>query len=81
MGVGGSGLHEPFAVSGANDGSDWQRQQRRWRAVIEQLITAIGDGDAAVDPKSPNECRYCDVWAVCRVFENIGMADKLDANG
>jgi probable DNA repair protein len=72
---------QSFVDSRYNDGRDWNRQQRHWRTVIEQLVTAIRDGEAAVDPKSPNECQYCDVSAVCRVFENTYMAYEEDADG
>ncbi len=72
---------QAFVDSSYNDGCDWDGQQRRWRTVIEQLVTAIGDGEAAVDPKSPNECQYCDVSAVCRVFESVSMAYEEDADG
>ncbi len=72
---------ETFAGSSYNDGRDWDGQQRRWRTVIERLVTAIRDGEAAVDPKSPNECQYCDVSALCRVFENVGTAYDEEPNG
>ena len=72
---------QAFVDSSYNDGRDWDGQQRRWRTVIEQLVTAIGAGEAAVDPKSPNECQYCDVSAVCRVFESVSMAYEEDADG
>jgi hypothetical protein len=71
---------QTFVDSDYNDGCDWDGQQRRWRAVIDRLVTAIRDGEAAVDPKSPSECQYCDVSVVCRVFETASVAYEEDAD-
>ncbi len=72
---------QSFTDSRYHGGRDWNGQQRRWRTVVEKLVAAISAGDAAVDPKSPRECEYCDVYAVCRVFENVSMAYGEDADG
>lgn len=70
-----------FVDSSYSDGLDWDGQRCRWRTIIQKLVTAIRDGEAAVDPKSPNQCRYCDVFAVCRVFESVGMAYDEETDG
>ncbi len=61
---------EAFAHSKFSDGRDWAGQRGRWREVVERLAAEFRDGNAEVDPRAPRDCRYCDVWAVCRVFES-----------
>ncbi|HET7570466.1 MAG TPA: PD-(D/E)XK nuclease family protein [Gammaproteobacteria bacterium] len=58
--------------------------QREWRVTLEQLAIDFRDGNARVDPKTPQTCRYCDLGPLCRVSEQstVGAAfgrDDIDS--
>jgi ATP-dependent helicase/DNAse subunit B len=40
-----------------------------WRDYIEQMATDFVAGRAAVDPRSPDTCKYCDLQSLCRIQE------------
>ncbi len=67
---------EAFDKSRYSGESDWNGQTRRWQGVLERLGGEFVAGDARVDPKRPQACRYCEVWAVCRVFEGSGTVER-----
>ncbi len=71
---------QPFAQSRYSDGHDWEGQRRRWRGVVDGLAAAFRAGRAEVDPRSPHDCRYCDVGALCRVFEDRASTPDDDAD-
>lgn len=48
---------------------DWDGLQQAWKRVLEQLAHSFTTGDAAVDPRDGNACRYCHLMSLCRVHE------------
>ena len=41
----------------------------QWKAILTQLAVSFRDGEAQVDPKDANTCRYCDLQTFCRIYE------------
>jgi hypothetical protein len=71
----------PARAPGATPEEAWEQQRRAWRAVLERLIGAFLDGDAALDPK-PGACRSCHVSAICRIRERTaGAAERSEGEG
>jgi ATP-dependent helicase/nuclease subunit B len=47
----------------------WEEQIKEWQNTLEHLGNQFYQGDAKVDPKDPETCRYCKLHALCRVNE------------
>ncbi len=48
---------------------DWQTLFTQWKATLTQLAIDFREGEAQVDPKDANTCRYCDLQTFCRIYE------------
>jgi probable DNA repair protein len=57
---------------------DWGGLMKEWYRVIESLVAGFGAGEAAVDPKSPQSCRECDLHAFCRIQELRPWSGEID---
>ncbi len=51
-----------------------------WRAVLTALGTAHRAGEAAVDPKSAESCRHCDLPGLCRIAEQQPWHEVQEPN-
>jgi len=40
-----------------------------WRSALDDLAAGYRKGEAPVDPRDTQTCRYCDAMPVCRIFE------------
>lgn len=49
--------------------TEWSALFDAWRDALTGLAQAFRRGDARVDPKGPDTCRYCDLHALCRIYE------------
>jgi len=47
----------------------WTALLSGWRDTLAGLAREIRAGDARVDPKTPQTCRYCEQHALCRIYE------------
>lgn len=47
----------------------WDEQIQKWRDTLEKLGDDFYRGDARVDPKNEETCQYCNLQALCRVYE------------
>lgn len=48
---------------------DWNKLFDYWHEILMRIATDFRNGNALVDPKNNNTCRYCDLHAFCRIFE------------
>ncbi len=49
----------------------WEQQVITWRNTLEKLGSDFANGHAEADPKMEIEtCRYCQLHALCRIYEN-----------
>lgn len=48
---------------------DFDQQMQAVRLELEQLAADFRRGHAAVDPRGPAACQYCDLQALCRIYE------------
>ena len=48
---------------------DWDELLQDWKERLGKLALEFMQGQARVDPESPNACRQCDLESICRVFE------------
>jgi probable DNA repair protein len=53
---------------------DWHALFDAWRDALNRLAQAFRRGDARVDPKGPDTCRYCDLHALCRIYERDALS-------
>ncbi|HET8551754.1 MAG TPA: PD-(D/E)XK nuclease family protein [Gammaproteobacteria bacterium] len=51
------------------DAEDLAALRGEWRVTLDRLAAAFGDGEARVDPKTPQTCRYCELGSLCRIAE------------
>ena len=51
------------------DIDDWKSLLSQWQDTLSQLASAFREGDARVDPKGVTTCQYCDLHALCRIYE------------
>lgn len=64
----------------AGQAPSWEALLAHWRATLARLARGFCEGDARVDPKSPQSCLYCDQHALCRIHETrSGAEDEDDA--
>ena len=56
----------------------WQDQLENWREILIQLANDFRNGEASVEPTT-TACRYCDLHALCRIYERIETFDELEA--
>ncbi len=49
--------------------SDWDTLFTQWKDTLNRLAINFREGDARVDPKNAGSCRYCDLHAFCRIYE------------
>nr|VFK20691.1 MAG: probable DNA repair protein [Candidatus Kentron sp. LPFa] len=55
---------------------DWDALRGEWHRILLSLAEAFARGDAAVDPKSPQEsCRNCDLPSLCRIHGILARED------
>ncbi|WP_291321061.1 PD-(D/E)XK nuclease family protein [Desulfonatronospira sp.] len=47
----------------------WDELLQDWKKSLEKLAQEFMQGQARVDPESPNACRQCDLESICRIFE------------
>ncbi len=53
-----------------HDGEELNTHLREWKRVVDQLGESFMRGDAAVDPKHPQQsCEFCKLHSLCRVGE------------
>lgn len=57
----------------------WPDLLEDWRRHLNTLGRQFLAGQAAVDPREPQVCRYCHLHALCRIHERVGLADAADA--
>jgi probable DNA repair protein len=55
----------------------WDELRQHWRQVLEGLAHAFRDGQALVDPRTPDECRNCHLPSLCRIHERDHRAGRL----
>jgi len=48
---------------------DWDDLMAKWRETLSALAHDFKQGHARVDPKSADSCKYCDLHALCRIYE------------
>jgi probable DNA repair protein len=48
---------------------DWVSLFAHWNDTLKHLAINFCEGDAMVDPKNADSCRYCDLHAFCRIYE------------
>ena len=51
----------------------WQEQLEEWREKLTGLARAFREGDATVAPRDQQACRYCDLHALCRIYEKADI--------
>ncbi len=54
----------------------WTSRLQEWRMVLEHLAEGFLAGNARVDPKNHNTCRYCDLHTLCRIHEFASAGDE-----
>ncbi len=47
----------------------WEDLLAAWKTIVNRLARAFLDGDARVDPKNAQACRFCDQHPLCRIHE------------
>ncbi len=53
----------------------WQDRFDHWRQVLTRLADEFQNGRAIVEPTT-TACRYCDLHALCRIYERVESADE-----
>ncbi|VFN00544.1 MAG: probable DNA repair protein [Candidatus Kentron sp. G] len=56
-------------IKAAKEFPGWYGLRDTWHRTLVSLAESFARGDARVDPKSPESCRYCDLHSFCRVRE------------
>lgn len=60
---------------------DWSTLFDNWRTALTQLAQNFRQGDARVDPKGPDTCRWCDLHSMCRIYERgTGYGERGTVN-
>ena len=67
--AGRDGLGPGITHSREVNATDWPTLKSQWRDSLDGLAREFLAGDATVAPKSATSCRYCRVWALCRIRE------------
>ena len=49
--------------------ADWPGLTQLWRRWLTSLAEAFHAGEAAVDPRNAEACRYCHLTTLCRRHE------------
>lgn len=63
------------AFPGWEDGArSWDELLEQWRRVLGRLAAAFAAGEAAIEPKSAESCRQCDLHVLCRIYEHRSSA-------
>lgn len=76
IGLGGDGEFGPGILPVGNHTgasaltADWPGLTRLWRGWLTTLAEAFAAGDAAVDPRNAEACRYCHLTTLCRRHES-----------
>ncbi|MEE4296125.1 MAG: PD-(D/E)XK nuclease family protein [Wenzhouxiangella sp.] len=52
---------------------DWAALLAAWQDNLDSLGQAHLNGKAAVDPRKPDVCRYCQLHALCRIHQRRGF--------
>jgi ATP-dependent helicase/nuclease subunit B len=59
------------------EANTWQQQLTIWEKELTVLGKQYANGFAAVDPKSPQSCQYCDLRLLCRIQQDNEVDDVL----
>jgi len=65
-------LPDTGAFSGSRYSGDidtWPALLENWKQVLSALAIEFREGNARVNPKSIETCRYCDLHSLCRIYE------------
>ena len=62
----------------AREYSSWNELIEGWKYELRMLAEGFAAGDARVDPKKSDTCRYCGLHGLCRVNERRGGLDGDD---
>ena len=65
---------KPFGEAGL----DWAGLQHNWKEVLQTLAQSFAEGEATVDPRDDNACRYCHLMSLCRIHELQGPRELDD---
>ena len=57
-------------------GFTWPQVREHWAGWLAALARRFQAGDAAVDPKQPQTCRYCHLETLCRVRPMADAAER-----
>ncbi len=73
------GIEARAARQGCRDSGfvSWDALRHHWQTVLERLAQSFRDGDAAVDPRDPDECKTCHLPSLCRIREREHRAGRL----
>ena len=73
---------KPIAELGRNRGiTDWKALLDFWRDSLAALASDYLAGQASVQPREPEACRYCPLPALCRIGEGGAAANGDDTEG
>ena len=68
---------EKFCADGGKQaGLSWEAVRHGWADALTALAAAHLAGDAAVNPKSTDSCRYCHLGTLCRVSRESPQAEE-----
>jgi ATP-dependent helicase/nuclease subunit B len=57
-------------VKDSMQAADWTALNQQWRDNLQRLAAEFIDGEAQVDPRSPDSCTWCGLHSLCRVGLN-----------
>ncbi|MGU9957018.1 MAG: PD-(D/E)XK nuclease family protein [Arenicellales bacterium WSBS_2016_MAG_OTU3] len=67
-----------MATKKATDSIEWNQMTEAWNSALEQLASEFMQGKAAVDPRKPDVCKYCELTSFCRRTELLGISEPQD---
>lgn len=56
----------------------WEEQQEHWKEVLTGLAREFREGDARVNPKNRDTCKYCEQHTFCRIFEKVKATEPVE---
>ncbi len=59
---------------------DWESLLTAWRENLDGLARAFVAGEAAVDPRNRDVCKFCHLQALCRIDERMLGIDDEEEN-
>jgi ATP-dependent helicase/nuclease subunit B len=70
------------ALPGVKKAKAWEPLLKSWKDEAEDLAASFKSGEARVDPKRHLQtCRYCDLHALCRVYEKVNVLEETEGEG